>query len=66
MEARSLAAAFMRHDTTGEIADGTPRLGSTLPNVRAKPGPTGGRLAGAADDVLHSRAGQVPGCWGSA
>ena len=36
------------------------------PNVRAKPDPTGGRLAGAADDALHSRDGQVHGCWGSA
>ena len=36
------------------------------PNVRAKPGPTDGRLAGAADDALHGRDGQVHGCWGSA
>jgi len=37
-----------------------------MPNVRAKPDPAGGRLAGAADDALHSCAGQVHGCWGSA
>ena len=37
-----------------------------MPNVRAKPGPTDGRLAGADDDALHGRAGQVHGCWGSA
>ncbi len=36
------------------------------PNVRAKPDPADGRLAGAADDALHGCAGQVPGCWGSA
>ena len=36
MEARSLAAAFMAHDTTGEIAEMRKNAYLVLPNVRAK------------------------------
>ena len=35
------------------------------PNVRAGPDPTDGRLAGAAFEALHGRAGQVRGWWGT-
>ena len=61
---RAAPAKMMNWDV--EII-GRGAVGVTVqPNVRAKPGPTGGHLAGAADDALHSRDGQVPGCWGSA
>lgn len=52
MDARTLAAAFMRHDTTGEIA-GVAQVGVALPTFgpsgrrrqEAKPGPSGLPLA---------------------
>ena len=50
METRSLAAAFIWHDTTGEMAGGE-RAGAALPNVRAKLPEEAGAVSLVRDDA---------------
>ena len=66
MDTRSLAAAFMRHDTTGEIVVGR-QVRVALPNVRAKRATTVGRQARAGENVPRTdRPGLVACRWRSA
>ena len=66
MEARSLAAAFMRHDTTGEIAAKLGRGYLVLPNVGVKRATAVWGQARELDDKQHRLAGLAPCRWRSA